>query len=108
MDVKEKTKIITGGVILIALGVLIFLNSMTGCGFDKSWPILLIVISICTLVQRIKDVGGWLIGVVGIVFLVIKNYSTDFDKIIVYALPSLLILLGIFVLFNHFRKRKSE
>jgi len=62
MGTKEKMKVLTGGVILIALGILIFLNSMGYYGFDKSWPIFLIVISICTLVQQVRDIGGWLIG----------------------------------------------
>lgn len=110
MGTKEKMKVLTGGVILIALGVLIFLNSMNYYGFDKSWPIFLIVISICTLVQQVKDIGGWLIGIVGIAFLVIKNANTILDKYAqyvtyaIYALPALLVLLGAYILFNHFRK----
>ncbi|MDO9528949.1 MAG: DUF5668 domain-containing protein [Syntrophales bacterium] len=107
MVAKETRKVLAGGIILIALGILIFLNSMTGYGFDKSWPILLIVISICTLVQQSKDIGGWLIGIVGTVFLVIRNFYTDLDKIATYALPSLLMLLGAYVLFNYFRKWRS-
>ena len=106
MEAKERRKVLAGGIILIALGALILLNSMTGYGFDKSWPILLIVISICTLVQQSKDIGGWLIGVVGVVFLVIKNFYTDLDKIATYALPSLLMVLGAYVLVNYFRKRR--
>ncbi len=112
MGTKEKMKVLTGGVILIALGILIFLNSMGYYGFDKSWPIFLIVISICTLVQQVRDIGGWLIGFVGIAFLVIKNVNiTDLDKYAtyaIYALPALLVLLGAYILFNHFRKRQSD
>lgn len=106
MEIKERTHIITGGVILIALGALIFLNSMDIYVFSKSWPILLIVISVCTLAQRVKDIGGWFIGVVGIVFLVIKNFYADLDKVAAYAMPSLLILLGAYILFNHFKKQR--
>ena len=106
MEGKERRKVLAGGIILIALGTLILLNSMTNYGFDKSWPILLIVISICTLVQQSKDIGGWLIGIVGVVFLVIKNFYTDLDKIATYALPSLLMVLGVYLIINYFRKRR--
>ncbi|MBE9547071.1 MAG: hypothetical protein IMF10_06215 [Proteobacteria bacterium] len=106
MEARERTHIITGGVILITLGVLIFLNSMDIYGFGKSWPILLIVVSVCTLVQRTKDIGGWIIGIVGVVFLVVKNFQTNLDKIAGVALPALLVLLGVYILFNHFRKRR--
>jgi bacteriorhodopsin len=112
MGTKEKMKVLTGGIILIALGILIFLNTMGYYGFDKSWPIFLIVISMCALVQQVKDIGGWLIGFVGIAFLVIKNVHTDdldkYSTYAIYALPALLVLLGLCIIVNHFRKRESD
>ena len=63
MEPKEKRHILTGGMILITLGVLIILNNTTAYRFGMSWPILLIVVAIGTLVQRVKDIGGWIIGV---------------------------------------------
>ena len=107
MDAKERVHVVTGGVIPIVLGILIFLNSMNIYVITESWPILLIVISIYTLVQRARDVGGWFIGVVGIIFLVVKNFYAGLDRIAAYALPSLLVLLGIYILFTYFKKRQS-
>jgi len=45
--------------ILITVGILIILNKIKAFGFNKIWPILLIVIGNGTLVQRVRDLGGW-------------------------------------------------
>ena len=73
MHVREKFDIVTGGLILITLGCLIILNNMGIYGFDKSWPILLLVIAFGMLIQKVKDIGGWLILIIGIIFFLIKN-----------------------------------
>jgi len=52
LESREKRHILTGGMILITVGILIILNKITVFGFNRSWPILLIVIGIGTLVQR--------------------------------------------------------
>lgn len=78
MQEKEKRHIITGSLILIALGVLILLSTLGLYNFDKSWPILLIVISLSVLIQNPKGFEGWFIGIVGIVFLVLKS---GFDRL---------------------------
>ena len=101
---KEKHNILTGGMILITLGILIYLSKAEIYSFGKTWPILLIVVGICTLIQRFRDIGGWFITIVGILFLITEFYSMELYKYSQYILPAVLILLGIFVLL----KRKKH
>ncbi len=105
MKMREKMDIVTGGLILITLGCLITLNNMDLYGFDKSWPILLLVIALAMLMQKVKDIGGWLILVVGIVFLLIKNWGLNLHEIGTYFLPVILIILGLYVFITKRRKR---
>jgi hypothetical protein len=106
MKSREKMHVITGGLILIALGILIILNSMGLYEFGKSWPILLIVIAAGALIQRVGDFGGWIIAAVGIFFLVKENWGFEFYAAAKYILPILLILLGANILARNY-KRKS-
>jgi predicted membrane protein len=108
MEEREKMHVLTGGMILITLGILILLNSMDIYGFMKSWPILLIVIAIGTLIQRAKDIGGWFIAVAGLIFLISQNGWIDMNKIAVYLLPLLLIVIGINILRKNRRKHKER
>ncbi|OGP68771.1 MAG: hypothetical protein A2W27_02090 [Deltaproteobacteria bacterium RBG_16_44_11] len=103
---KEKHNILTGGMILITLGILIYLSKAEIYSFGKTWPILLIVVGICTLIQRFRDIGGWFITIVGILFLITEFYSMELYKYSQYILPAILILLGIFVLLK--RKKHSS
>lgn len=95
---QKKQHMLTGGMILVALGVLIFLSKSGAYPLDESWPILLIVIGVCTLIQRIRDAGGWFITAAGSVFLLMKIFGQDLSKYSPYILPVVLILLGVFVL----------
>ncbi|MGD1152781.1 MAG: DUF5668 domain-containing protein [Syntrophales bacterium] len=108
MEVRGKRHILTGGMILITLGVLIILSNMDIYGFDRSWPILLIVIAAGTLMQRVKDIGGWFIGVAGVIFLLVKNWGYDLHVTARYLLPVLLILYGINVLIKHYKKKQQS
>jgi len=105
LEIREKRGVITDGVVLIALGVLIFLNTANIYIFSESWPLMLIVISVYVLVRSIYNTGGWAIGVVGVIFLVIRNFYPDLDTAASYILPLLLILLGAYMLFTYFKKR---
>ena len=107
MEAKDKRHILTGGLILVTLGVLIILSNMDIYGFDKSWPILLIVIAAGTLMQRVKDIGGWFICVAGVIFLLVKNWGYDLHVTARYLLPVLLILYGINVLIKHYKKKQQ-
>lgn len=101
----QSKQILAGGLIIIALGVLIYLHTATQYNFGKSWPILLIVIAVGTLMQRLKDLGGWIIGTVGVIFLLREMFDVDFSIVGMYVLPLLLIILGVMVVMKHFRKR---
>ncbi len=94
----EKRNILTGGLILITLGVLIFISKTSSYSFGQTWPILLIVIGISTLIYKIKAIEGWFIATVGIIFLFIEFYGFDLYKYSQYILPIILVLLGIYVL----------
>jgi hypothetical protein len=101
----RKRHMLTGGMILITLGVLIFLHMSGYYYFSKSWPVLLIVIGISTLIQSLRDVGGWFITVVGAIFAITEIYGIEFYKLSKYVLPALLILIGIHVLI---KRRKHD
>lgn len=94
MEKREKMHILTGGMILVALGVLIILSNTNIFAFNKSWPILLIVIAVGTLIQRFRDIGGWIIMIVGILFLIIDGFNVRLEAMWKYLLPVLLIILG--------------
>lgn len=105
MESRAKRHILTGGMILITVGILIILNKITAFGFNRSWPILLIVIGIGTLVQRVRDLGGWFLVAAGVIFLLIYNWQMDIQIISTYILPGLLIVIGINILRKYFRKK---
>ena len=103
--VSSKRHVLTGGMILITLGVLIYLAKADIYPFGQTWPILIIVIGICTVIQRVKDFGGWFITVAGVVFLINEFYGFELSKYSKYILPAILVLLGIFVLL---RRKKHD
>ena len=106
MEKREKRHILTGGLILIILGVLIILHKTAVFGFDKSWPILLIVIGIGAIAQRGKDIGGWFIAVSGVILLLMQNRQLDIQMVSTYVLPLLLIGVGANIVRKHFRKKE--
>jgi hypothetical protein len=96
--VGSKLHKLTGGLILITLGVLIYLSKAGIYSFGKTWPILIIVIGISTIIQRTKDFGGWFITIAGVLFFVNEFCGFGLSQYSQYLLPAVLILLGIFVL----------
>jgi hypothetical protein len=108
MEARGKMHILTGSMILITLGVLIILDNTGIYGFDKIWPVLLIAIAAGTLMQRLKDIGGWFIGVAGVIFLLVNNWGYDLHVIAKYLIPVLLILFGINVLIKHYKKKQQS
>lgn len=102
---NEKRNILTGGLILITLGILIFVSRTSHYNFGQTWPILIIVIGISTIMQRFKDFGGWFITIAGALFLAIEFYGIELSKLTQYLLPTVLVLLGIFVIIRKKRQR---
>ncbi len=101
---NEKRNVITGGLILITLGVLIFIHKTTSFTFGQTWPVLLIVIGISTLIYKVRAIEGWFIAAVGVVFLIIEIYGFNLYQYSQFILPVILILLGAFVILKR-RKR---
>jgi hypothetical protein len=95
---QKKQHMLIGGMILITLGVLIFLSKAGMYPFGQTWPILLIVIGLCTLIQRVRDIGGWFITAVGVIFFFIEIYGLELSRYSQYVFPIILVLLGVFVL----------
>ncbi len=105
---REKRHVLTGGLIMITLGMLIILGKMNIWSFGQSWPLLLIVVALGTLLQRTNDLGGWVIGGVGLIFLVLENMEVKIYAIASLLLPLLLILIGINILVKYFRKNGDD
>jgi len=103
--VNRKRHMLTGAMILITLGVLIFLHMSGYYSFSNSWPILLIVIGVCTIIQSFRDIGGWFITIVGVIFVITEASGIELYKLSKYLLPALLILIGIHVLI---KRRKHD
>lgn len=93
-----KRDVLPGGMVLITLGVLIYLSKAGIYPFGKTWPVLIIVVGICTIFQRFKGIGGWFITLAGIVFLANEFVGIDLSRYSQYTLPVILVLLGVFVL----------
>ena len=108
MKTRKKRSMLTGGMILITIGSLIILHKMGVWGFSHSWPLLLIVIAVGTLIQRMKDIGGWIIGCVGLVFFFAENIEMKVWKIVNLLLPLLLILVGVNIIIKHFKKKTDD
>jgi hypothetical protein len=104
MERKEKMHVITGGMVLITLGVLVILGNTQIWSFSRSWPVLLIVIAVGTLIQRFKDLGGWIILAVGVVFLLTEVFGMQIYAMGKYLMPVLLIVVGANVLFKYNRR----
>jgi hypothetical protein len=100
---KDKNSMLSGGLVLASSGILIFLQRTTTFGFNRSWPIFLIVIGAGILLQRFRDLGGWIICGVGIGFFLLRNGHLNFGELSIYALPLSLVLAGIVMVWKNFR-----
>jgi hypothetical protein len=94
--------------ILITIGILIILHKMDVWEFSHSWPLLLIVIAVGTVIQRVRDLGGWIIGCVGLVFFLTENIGMEIWKIVNILLPLLLILVGVHIIIKYFKKKTDD
>ncbi len=107
MEAKERMRIASGAVILLTLGVLVLLSSFGIYGLDRSWPILIIVFALFTLVQSPKDAGGWIIGAAGLLFLFFENWFDQVGAMTMNLVRSALLIVVAFFLFKTMRKKES-
>ncbi|MGE5844770.1 MAG: LiaF transmembrane domain-containing protein [Syntrophaceae bacterium] len=107
METKEKMRIASGAVILLTLGVLVLLSSFGIYSLDKSWPILIIVFALFTLVQSPKDAGGWIIGAAGLLFLFFENWFDQVGAMTMNLVRSAILIVVAFFLFKTMRKKES-
>ena len=107
MEAKEKMRIASGAVILLTLGVLVLLSSFGIYSLDKSWPILILVFALFTLVQSPKDAGGWIIGAAGLLFLFFENWFDQVGAMTMNLVRSALLIVVAFFLFKTMRKKES-
>ena len=107
MEAKEKMRIASGAVILLTLGVLVLLSSFGIYGLDRSWPILILVFALFTLVQSPKDAGGWIIGAAGLLFLFFENWFDQMGAMTMNLVRSALLIVVAFFLFKTMRKKES-
>ena len=55
MEAKEKMKLASRAVILLTLAALALLSALGVYSLDKSWPVLILVFALFTLVQSPRD-----------------------------------------------------
>ncbi len=107
MESKEKMKIVSGAVILLTLGVLVLLSTFGIVSLDKSWPVLIIVFALFTLVQSHKDLGGWVIGAAGLLFLFFENWFGQMSATSMNLIRSVLLIVAGFLLFKYVKNKSS-
>jgi len=107
VEAKEKMRIASGAVILLTLGVLVLLSSFGIYSLDRSWPILILVFALFTLVQSPKDAGGWIIGAAGLLFLFFENWFDQVGAMTMNLVRSALLIVVAFFLFKTMRKKES-
>jgi len=107
VETREKMRIASGAVILLTLAVLVLLSSFGIYGLDKSWPILILVFALFTLVQSPKDAGGWIIGAAGLLFLFFENWFGQVGTMTMNMVRSVLLIVVAFFLFKTMRKKES-
>ncbi|WP_068775066.1 cell wall-active antibiotics response protein LiaF [Paenibacillus sp. FJAT-26967] len=109
---------LTGGLVLIAVGILFFLNMMGWITisirqlFATFWPVLLIFSGLMTLIfrhskQRGEEFGGIILLCVGTIFLLRNLDLTPFSigQMFQFMIPVVLVYAGIQMIFS--RKRKD-
>jgi len=107
VEAKEKMKIASGAVILLTLGVLALLSALGVYSLDKSWPILILVFALFTLVQSPRDAGGWIIGAAGLLFLFFENWFGHVGEVTLNVIRSVVLIALVFVYFKYLRKKES-
>ena len=88
------------GLILIFIGLSIFANLVYGAGLGQFWPVILIITGVFSLFQKgSRPVSSVLIIAFGVLFL-LGSLNTLNGDIIKFAVPAVLVCLGLFVIFG--------
>ncbi|AYD46246.1 MAG TPA: hypothetical protein VFQ86_14320 [Arachidicoccus soli] len=101
------------GLIVIIAGILLLLSRLpqTEALFPAwlfDWPMLLVLIGVIAGVKHRFCGGGWLVPIILGVYFLLRDNNQIGDNMSVYALPALLILLGIFIIINRNRPRRCK
>jgi len=107
VEAKDKMKIVSGAVILLTLGVLVLLSTFGIYSLEKSWPILIVVFALFTLVQSPRDAGGWVIGAAGLLFFFFENWFGQVGEMTLNVIRSVILIVIVFVYFKYLRKKES-
>jgi hypothetical protein len=107
VEEREKMRIASGAVILLTLGALVLLSFFGIYSLDKSWPILILVFALFTLIQSPKDAGGWIIGAAGLLFLFFENWFGQVGTMTLNMVRSVLLIVVAFFLYKTMRKKES-
>lgn len=95
MEQREKQHILTGGLILITVGILIILNKTTSLRFQQELARPADSDRNRCPGLYIRDLGGWVLVAAGVVLLVNYNWGLDARLISTYLLPVALIVIGL-------------
>lgn len=107
----KQSRQITLGVLLVAAGVLLGLNSLgfthIDLFFDGWWTLFIIVPSLMGLINGGDDKAGDIIGLcIGIVLLLCSRDILDFSVIWKLVLPLIIVFFGLKMIFESFRADK--
>ena len=100
------------GLVLVAAGVVIALNSLGIINFDLFfdgwWTMFIIIPSFVGLFDN-KDRSGSIFGLlIGIIFLLSAQDIIDFDLIWKLIVPAFIAYIGIKMIFSSFKKNKTD
>ena len=108
----KNTKKIIGGLLLIALAVLLALNSLGVIEFelffDGWWTLFIIVPSLAALIENKNKTDSIISLLIGIIFLLCARDILSWDMVWKLALPVILASIGIKIIISAFRKKKSH
>lgn len=110
-NIMKRTKQILWGVVLVAIGLVLALNALNITDielfFDGWWTLFIIVPCVIGLFTG-KDITGNLIGLgIGTFLLLCCQDILDFDMLWKLALPIIVILIGIKLIFSTVLDRKG-
>lgn len=97
------------GLIFIILGTLMIMDNIHLIYFDLfSWPVIFIVIGAVILANSKDSTLGYVLIVIGGIWLSARIFNYSFGKLVEDYWPFLLVLLGLFIIFNSSGRKSSR